>query len=225
MANSFEEYLSSFLTENRQALFNKVIEERTKYLTVALEDIYQPHNASAVLRSCDCFGVQDVHIIENNNDYKVNPNVVMGATKWLTLNRYRKEENNTLECIQQLKNKGYRIVGTTPHNPDTTLHELPIDKPVALLFGNEKEGLSQLALDHTDITMKIPMYGFTESFNISVSAALCLNVLTERIRREGAEWQLDDDEKSTLKLDWLKGHVKNWEAYFDNYSKIEGNSI
>jgi tRNA (guanosine-2'-O-)-methyltransferase len=108
------DYLLSFLTPQRKEKFLKVAGERTRHIAVVLEDIYQPHNASAVLRSCDCFGVQDVHIIENKNHFDVNPDVAVGASKWLSLHKYRREEDNTTACLAALKNKGYLLVATTP---------------------------------------------------------------------------------------------------------------
>ena len=172
---------------------------------MVLEDIYQPHNASAVLRSCDCFGIQDVHIIENQNIYEVNPDVALGSSKWLNLIKYTEAENNTPAAIRSLKDKGYRIVATTPHKDDVDLQTLDLDKgPVALLFGTEMRGLTDDALAMADEYMKIPMYGFTESFNISVSAAPCLFYLSEKLRNSELPWQLTEEEKLDVQLDWTR---------------------
>lgn len=202
-------YLLKQVTPERKALFEQVIAERTRYITVVLEDIYQPQNASAVLRSCDCFGVQGVHIIENRYEYQVNPKVVMGASKWLDLHRYNQEESdNTTACIEHLRSEGYRILATTPHTEETLLPEIPLDKPVALIFGTELEGLSQQAIDLADGSVRIPMYGFTESFNISVSAALCLQSLTDRVRQIGAPWRLSENDHDRILLEWLRRSIK-----------------
>ena len=123
--------LEGFITATEGAL---IIQQRTRHVTVALENIFQPHNASAVLRSCDCFGVQDVHVIENTNEYAPNREIDMGSSKWLNIQHYSETENNTLECINKLKAKGYKIVATTPHENDSFIDELPVDQPVALLF-------------------------------------------------------------------------------------------
>lgn len=206
------DYLSGFVTDRRFSLFNSVVENRTRYVSVVLEDIYQPHNASAVLRSCDCFGVQDVHIIENNNLYEVNPDVALGSSQWLTLHRYNSSSDNTLGCLSDLKKKGYRIVATTPHHGAVTLDEFDAGKgKFALMFGTEKEGLTQLALDYADEKVKIPMYGFTESFNISVSAALCLFHFTSVIRTQGIKWQLTEEEILDVQLEWLRTSIKGSE--------------
>ena len=213
-------FLKQFVTEKRFETFLNVIKYRTRYLTVALEDIYQPHNASAVLRSCDCFGVQDVHIIENKNEYKVNPDVALGASKWLNLHRYNEKENNTLDAINSLKSKGYRIIATTPHTNDVNLDEFDVSKSkFALFFGTELQGLSKIMMDNADEYLKIPMYGFTESFNISVSAALTMHHLSEKIRKSNINWQLSEEEKDDILLDWLKTTVKRSDEIISNYLK------
>jgi len=203
------QYLSGFLTENKKIKFEEIVRRRTRYLTVVLEDLYQPHNASAVLRSCDCLGVQDVHIIENQNVYELNPDIALGASKWLTMIMHRGKENNTPDAIQTLRSRGYRIVATTPHKNDITLQELPVGEgPIALVFGTELRGLTENALDLADEFVKIPMYGFTESFNISVSAGISLFYLTEKIRNLVPGWQLTDEEQLDLKLSWTRSVIK-----------------
>ena len=201
-------FLESFISENKKDLFRRIVEYRTRYITVVLEDIYQPHNASAVLRTCDCFGVQDVHIIENRNLYEVNPDVALGSSKWLTLTKYNTSKNNSLDTINRLKSKGYTIVATTPHKNDTPLNTLDLSKKTALLFGTELNGLSDVALENADAFVKIPMVGFTESFNISVSAAIILHQLTEKLRESHFNWQLTHEEKTDIQLDWVRNVVK-----------------
>jgi len=194
------EYMQQFITEERKQLFDKVLQYRTRHITVVLEDIYQPHNASAVLRTCDLTGVQDVHIIENKNKYDVNPDVALGSFKWLNLIKYNETEDNTLRAFQKLKEQGYRIIATTPHREEQTPQTIPLEGKMALVFGTELTGLSQTAIEHADEYLKIPMYGFTESYNISVSAALILFTLTERLRQSDIHWQLSEKEMNEIKL-------------------------
>ncbi len=209
MNNPLISNLSKLITVERWQLMNKIINKRTKYLTVVLEDIYQPHNASAVLRTCDCFGVQDVHIIENQNEYQVNPDVALGASKWLNLQKYNEEKNNTIACINSLKKDGYRIVATTPHTNDVALDNFDLEKgKIALLFGSEQPGLSNLAMDNADEFLKIPMHGFTESFNISVSASIILHHLRLKLDQSEIKWILEDKEKEEILLNWLKQSIK-----------------
>jgi tRNA (guanosine-2'-O-)-methyltransferase len=209
MDRELNQFLSKFVTENKVNLFDKILQERTKYITVALENIYQSQNASAVLRTSDCFGIQDIHIIENNNEYNINPDVTLGSSKWLNLHRYNELENNTLEAVNRLKADGYRIVATTPHANDVNLDDFDVEKgKFALFFGTELNGLSDLVIENADEYLKIPMYGFTESYNISVSAAIILHHLTEKLKKSSIGWQLSDNEKEPIKLDWLKKTIK-----------------
>ncbi len=212
-------HLHSFISDNKASLFNKIIQDRTKYITVVLEDIFQPHNASAVLRTCDCFGVQDVHIIENNNTYEVNPDVALGSSKWLNLIKHNSDSNNTLSAYKALKKEGYRIVATTPHKNDVMLDELELDKKTAFVFGTELNGLSQEAIDHADAYVKIPMYGFTESFNISVSASLILRHTIEKLKKSDTNWQLNEDEIIDIKLNWIQNVIKRSELIVENFIK------
>jgi len=207
MSKELIEYLSGFVSENRKKKFDDVIQWRTRHLTIALEDIYQSHNASAVLRSCDCFGVQDIHIIENRNKYDVDPDVALGSSKWLTLHKYNSEENNTLTCINDLKKKGYKVIATTPHEKDCNIEELDVTQKVCLFFGTELKGISDVVREKADGFVKIPMYGFTESFNISVSAALCLHTLITKIHRTNIDWHLSEKEKEELTLQWLRNTI------------------
>jgi tRNA (guanosine-2'-O-)-methyltransferase len=203
------EHLLLFVSDNKKELFQKNIADRTRYITVVLEDIYQPHNASAVLRTCDCFGIQDVHIIENRNAYRVNPDVALGSSKWLSIHKYNESDFNTTGCINRLKSEGYRIVATTPHKNDKEIQDLSLEGgKIALLFGTEKEGLTKEALSMADEYVIIPMYGFTESFNISVTAALCLFSLSNRIRESEIDWRLTESDSTDVLLDWARSVVK-----------------
>jgi len=196
------------ITENKRSIFDRTISQRTRHLTVVMEDIYQSQNASAVLRTCDCFGVQDIHIIENKNTYSIDPDVALGASKWLNLIKYNTEENNTLQCYEELRKLGYRIVATTPHKDDVFLDQLELDKKTALVFGTELEGLSDVAIKNADAFVKIPMYGFTESYNISVSAAIALHHLTEKLRSSNIKWQLGEKEMIETRILWASSVVK-----------------
>ncbi|MDA3894163.1 MAG: RNA methyltransferase [Salinivirgaceae bacterium] len=204
--------LSEFITEERLELFKNVLNKRTQYITLALEDIYQSQNASAVLRTSDCFGIQYVHIIENRNEYNINPDVALGANKWLSMYRYNEKDQNTLDAIKHLKASGYRIVATTPHTNDVNLEDFDLNKgKAAFFFGTELMGLSQTMLDNADEYLKIPMHGFTESFNISVSASIILHHLTNKLRNSELNWQLSSDEKQIILFRWLMSSIKRSE--------------
>jgi len=204
-------YLSEVVNEQRMQLFERVIKNRTNYITVVLEDIFQPQNASAVLRSCDCLGIQNVHIIENRNTFEVDTEVALGASKWLTMHKYNSFENNSLEALKQLKNKGYRIIATTPHTNDVELPDFDVTKgKFALVFGSELPGITETITNEADEFLRIPMFGFTESYNISVSAAIILYSLTQKIRDiSGINWQLTDDEITDIMIAWMKSTAKS----------------
>ncbi|MGC9311598.1 MAG: TrmH family RNA methyltransferase [Sediminispirochaetaceae bacterium] len=215
-------YLSSFVTSERLRKMRSVLAERTRYITVALEDIYQPHNASAVLRSCDGFGIQDVHIIENRNTYEVNPKVELGTKQWLSLTRYSRSEENTAAAVETLRRRGYRIVATSPHAEDVNLEEFDLSRgKAAFFFGNELDGLSRVLLDSADEFMKIPMFGFVESFNISVSCALTLHHLVHALRASGLDWHVTEEEQEVLLLQWLRNSIKNCETIEKNFHEEE----
>jgi len=217
-------YLEQFITTERFELFHKLLNQRTRYLTVVLEDIYQSQNASAVLRTADCFGIQDVHIIENKNEYQINPDVALGASKWLNLVKYNEQENNTLEAISHLKKLGYRIVATTPHTKEVNLDDFDLSKgKAALFFGTELNGLNEEMIFNADEYLKIPMVGFTESFNISVSVAIILHHLTTSLRKSEIDWQLSDNEKEEILLEWLKKTIKKSSLLIDDFLSKKNN--
>lgn len=212
-------HLSQFLTENRRSLFNKVLSSRTRHLTVVIEDIYQSQNASAVLRTCDLTGVQDIHIIENKNIYDINPDVALGSTKWLNLYKYNESAHNTLAAFEKLRENGYKIIATTPHENDFSLESLPLDEKIAVVFGTELTGLTQVAIDDADAYLRIPMHGFTESYNISVAAALTLFTLTEKLRKSEINWQLSKDDRLNIELEWSHRSLKRSEIIEDEFLK------
>ena len=209
-------YYSELITAERLQKMNTVLRNRTRYISVALENIFQPHNASAVLRSCDAFGIQDVHIIENSNKFSSNSAVDMGTSQWLTLQRYRKEKNNTIHAIENLKDQGYRVVATSPHADDIDLEEFDVTKgKCVLLFGTELDGLTPEALAAADEYVKIPMYGFVESFNISVCVALTLHRLVLSLHKTKLDWHLSEHEQMTLLHKWLRNSIRKPELHDD----------
>ena len=212
------EYLKGFTTESRWETIQRVLSNRTNYITVVLEDLHKPHNANAVLRSCDGFGIQDIHIIENRNVFDAERTVSIGAHQWLTLKKYNDpEKENVSASFEALRQDGYKIIATTPHEEDQNLSELPIDQKVALVFGTEREGVSDRVMEQADGFVKIPMHGFSESFNISVSAAICLYDLTTRLRKSELNWHLDEEYQKDLSLLWLRKTIKASEKLIEKF--------
>jgi tRNA (guanosine-2'-O-)-methyltransferase len=196
-------YLSQFVTPDRLAKIQTLVALRTRYITVALEDVHQSHNASAIVRSFEAFGLQDIHCVTGKNKFDVKNTVASGASKWLTL----QEHKTSQDCIASLKQAGYKIVATSPH-ATKTLEAINLDQKIALLFGTEQEGLTQQTIDQADELIKIPMSGFTESFNVSVSVALCVYSLSTRLRASDVVWQLNQQEQEILFLEWLKKSIE-----------------
>lgn len=211
------QYFESYLTDKRKKTFRDVLENRTRHFTVVLEDIYQPHNASAVVRTCDIFGVQDIHVIENRYVNRVSKYVAKGSQKWITSNRYKSDGDNTKTCLETLKNQGYQIIATTPHNNSCLLEDFDITKKSAFIFGAEAEGVSETVMEQADGFLKIPMVGFTESLNISVAAAIILQDVTTKLRNSELDWQLSEEEKEILYFDWVKKTIKNFDKIEAHY--------
>lgn len=211
------EHLSQFVTEPRKARLEEVLDNRTRHITVVLEDLYQTQNISAVMRSCECYGIQDAYIVENRNEFEIHKDISMGADKWLTLHHYPHAEHNMKQCIDDLHAKGYTMVATLPDEKKTTIQDLPIDRKTAFLFGTELTGLSEEAVRYADCNALIPMYGFTESFNISNSAAIILSNFSERLRHSNVDWHLGEDEREALYFDWLQKSIRDPEAIIRHY--------
>ncbi|MCB1123966.1 MAG: RNA methyltransferase [Verrucomicrobiae bacterium] len=207
MTNPLEEYLTEFVSERRLKLLDRVLAQRTRHLTVVLEDFYKPHNASACLRSCDCFGVQDAYIIESYSQFKMSNNVAAGAGAWLTLYRYNGKTGDTRTCFDDLRTRGYRLYAADLSPDAVLIDELDISQPTAILFGSERRGISDFARKEVDGLVRIPVYGFTESLNVSVACALTLSQLANRLFHSDIHWQLSDEEKTVLWRLWLRQGV------------------
>lgn len=206
-------YLETYITPERLQRFNEVLSERTNYITVAIEDVFQMHNASAVIRSCDVFGIQKAHIIENRFGQRLDKNIAMGAQKWVDIERYTTAKS----CIHNLRSNGYKIIATTPNYDATLLEDFKLEDKMALFFGTEKEGLSAEVLEEADGYLKIPMYGFSESLNISVSAAIILYNLTLQLKKSNLPWHLSEEEILEKRLDWTKKSIKSIDAIIERY--------
>ncbi|MEY3844814.1 MAG: hypothetical protein RL293_1236 [Bacteroidota bacterium] len=200
------------ITPNKINLFDRIAADRTRHLTIALENIYQEHNASAVLRTCDCFGIQDLHVIEKDNQYQIQRDIALGSGRWVDIHNFSDEVGPTERCIKTLKNQGYLIVATTPHTDAYTVHDLPIDKPLAFFFGTERQGLSEEMMQEADLHVRIPMYGFTESFNISVSVAVLLQTIRQRLEISQHAWKLPESKQIALKIQWCEKILNGGEA-------------
>ena len=204
-------HLGQFVSEHKKEVLARVLDLRTRYITVVLEDIYQSQNASAAIRTCECMGIQDVHMVENISKYSINPKVLRGANKWTNIVRYQDRSiNTTVACLESLRQSGYRILVTDPGVDGVSIHEVDTYAgPMAIWFGNELHGISADASRLADLKVYIPMHGFTESLNISASVAITLDVLVTQLHAiDDAVWKLSEDEKEELKLKWYRKMVR-----------------
>lgn len=206
-------YVESFLSARRQQKFLDVLAQRTRHFTVATEDVYQLHNTSAVIRSCDVFGVQDVHIVEEVNTKRIDREIAMGAQKWVDIHRH----HSVKACLSTLKASGYQIVATTPHAQGCDLNTFDFRKKSCFFFGRETDGLSDEVLSQADAFLKIPMVGFTESLNISVSAAIILQHMTAQLRQSEIAWQLSPQELLEKRWDWTQKTIKSFDEILARY--------
>lgn len=210
---NFLAFLENILTDNRKERFLQVLAKRTNHFTIAMEDVFQLHNTSAVMRSCEVFGIQQLNVIEERYTKSIDKEIAMGAQKWVDVNRF----DSISGCITSLKNKGYQIIATTPHENDCELDDFDITKPSALFFGTERDGLSEEVLQNADGFIKIPMTGFTESLNISVSAAIIIQNLMSRLHKSAINWQLSEEEMLEKRMQWAKNTIKDIKRIEERY--------
>tara|TARA_R100000935_G_C2829745_1_gene164350 strand:- start:484 stop:1143 length:660 start_codon:yes stop_codon:yes gene_type:complete len=208
-------HLQSFLTERRIALFKEVLNKRTRHFTVVTEDVYQLHNTSAVMRTCDVFGIQDLYVVEELAGKRIDKEIAMGAQKWVSLQR----RSSIQECIAEVKEKGYRVIATTPHHDAHNLHDFDVTQKAAFFFGKESDGLSDIVMEAADGYLKIPMYGFTESLNISVSAAIILQQVVTKLKQTEIGWQLSEEEKLEIEFEWMKRTIKSHKKIIERFQQ------
>ncbi|RDI13182.1 tRNA (guanosine-2'-O-)-methyltransferase [Flavobacterium sp. AG291] len=206
-------YLETIITEERKNRFIDILSRRTKHFTIAMEDVYQMHNTSAVMRTCEIFGIQELNVIEEKYGKTIDKEIALGAEKWVDINRF----GTTVDCLKNLKERGYRIIATTPHKDSCYLEDFDISTPAALFFGTEKLGLSEEVMEQADGFLKIPMYGFTESINVSSSAAIIIHSLSTRLRNSDIQWQLNEEELLEKRIDWARKSIKDIDFITERY--------
>lgn len=215
-SEKYLKYLEEFITENRKDGFERVLENRTNYFTIVVEDVFQLHNTSAVMRSCEVFGIQNLHVIDQKHGKTIDKEIALGAEKWVDITRHQ----NSLACINDLKKQGYQIVATSPHAEASYLENFDISKSSAIFFGTEKDGLSAEVLKQADAFIKIPMVGFTESLNISVSAAIVINDITTRLRNSDINWKLSTSDIVFKKIDWCRKTIKDIDSVTNRFLEM-----
>lgn len=221
MSEALYNIFCEHLTERKRALFDSVVNHRTRHLTLVMEDVYQTHNSSAIVRSMESWGIQDLYAIENRNSFNLHRRIARGAYDWLTLHQYNDHKNNTAACVEDLKKKGYRIVATALHENAIPLTELDITEKTAIVMGTEITGVSDTMKEMADANVVIPMYGFTESLNVSVASAVIMQHLAHKMRNSDIPWQLSDEEKLALKIEWARRSIYWSDHIVEMYEKGE----
>jgi tRNA (guanosine-2'-O-)-methyltransferase len=205
-------FLEQHISAHRLAKVRQVLAQRTRHLTVVLENLYHPENGNAVMRSVECFGLQEMQVIQEKYDWKYSLKIARGAAKWAELNAYDAQNGGAAACYAHLRSRGYQLVATDPQPGSCTAQNLDLSKPVALIFGTESTGVDPQTLAMADARIHIPMVGFTESFNISVSAGILLAQLRQRLEQEVVGWALEQEDAEAVYEDWLMKSVRHAEA-------------
>jgi tRNA (guanosine-2'-O-)-methyltransferase len=221
MSQRLYDILKEHLTERKRDLFERVVNERTRHLVMVIEDVYQTHNASAILRSMESWGVQDLYAIENTHSLHMHHRIAKGAQDWLTVHNYREHKNNSVQCLNDLKSKGYKIVATALDHRAKSMHKLDVTQKTALVMGTELSGVSEEVLALADETVMIPMHGFTESLNVSVASAVLMQDFIYRLRKTEVKWQLTEEEKIAIKIDWARKTIYWSQHLVDMYEAGE----
>ncbi|MEM7678009.1 MAG: RNA methyltransferase, partial [Myxococcota bacterium] len=196
--------LRPYVSEARQERIESALASRTQAVSVVLEDVHSEHNAAAVLRSADAMGLLEAHLVPRSTGFRVSRKVSIGAHKWLDVRAYPGPD----EAYAALRAKGIEVWAAAIRGKNVSVTEIPIDRPTALVFGNEHQGLSEEAIEKADGRFHVPMTGFVESLNISVAAAITMYDVTRR-RRETGQWVgLPDEVVRQLRAAWYALSVR-----------------
>ena len=209
------EYMKGFLTEERLLKIDKYAEESSDFVLPVLENIYQFRNAAAIIRSVEACGFHKIVALEEENVFNPNTRVARGADTWMQVEKMPK----TMASLQQIRDKGYKILAVSPEKNAVSLPEYELKEPVALIFGTEMEGVSQEVLDFADETLIIPMYGFTQSFNVSVAAAICMYELKQKLLKSDIDYKLSDEKKLAMKIRWAVNSARSGDEVLNHYLK------
>lgn len=202
-------WLAEFMSDERQQVLRRTLDRRTRYMTILTENTYHAQNASALVRHCEAFGLQDLHTVEDRCTFSPNLSIVRGTDKWIDFRRHAA----TADALAALKSQGYRIVATTPHREDATPETFDVAAgPFALVFGTEHAGISEEVIASADEFLRIPMCGMVESLNVSASAAILIYMLSSRMREQVSGWQLSEEERAEILYRWSYASVQDAEA-------------
>ena len=209
------EFLSDRLTPHKRQLFEDKVQKRTNHIAVCTENLRENHNASALLRTADGFGVNRVFALEAQHPFDIQPPISKRAEKWLSITQYDDGEDRQEKMIADIKAKGYELWAAMPAQDAVSLYDMPLEKPVCLVFGNEVHGITPELEKACDGRFTIPMKGYVESFNVSVSLGICLGVLDYRLKNQ--EHNLSESEQLQLKIKWAMETLPGGASIVEHY--------
>ncbi len=217
-------YMNTFMRDERRDKLNNVLDNRTTHFCVAMEDLFYERNSGAIIRTADGYGIQNIHVIEPRDSFKskVTNIISKGAEKWVTKTQHDDIKNGAKMCIDELRSQGYQIVATTPHKDGHTIHDFDISKKSAFFLGAEKTGISDIVMEEADDYIAMPIYGFTESYNVSVANGILLHELINRLRNSDIHWHLSEEERSDLFLDWTMKSINSSDMIADKFMEEQG---
>ena len=197
--------LEPLLTPERIARIDQVIDARLGSIVAAVEDTYDPHNAAATLRTCEALGLQELYVIEPGLRFSAAKGVTRGAHRWLDLHRF----SDAAAAIGDLEARGFRVYATLPDPNAISIEDVDVSSPVAVVFGNEHDGVSPAVIAACHGAVTVPMFGFTESYNLSVTVGLCMSRLAARRRAHlGAPGDLDPVRRARLRARWFALRIR-----------------
>ncbi len=214
------EYLKQFLTDERFSKIEFYAQESSDFVLPVMEDIFQFRNAAAIVRSVEACGFHKIVAMESENEFNPNLRVTKGAETWVEVEKMPHQ----LESLKKIKERGYKILAVSPEKNAIMLPDYDLKEPVALVFGTEKEGVTEEILDFADETVAIPMYGFTKSFNVSVAAAICFYDLKQKLVKSDFEYKLSNEKLWNLKVRWAKNSIKSGEEILQKFLKEQATS-
>ena len=209
------DYLKQFLTDERLSKIEHFSQESSDFVLPVMEDVYQFRNAAAIVRSVEACGFHHVVALEEENVFNPNLKVTKGAETWVKVEKMP----NNLDSLNEIKNRGYKILAVSPENNATMLPDYEVNEPIALVFGTELEGVSDEILDFADETLAIPMFGFTKSFNVSVAAAICMYELKQKLMKSGIDYKLSDEKLLEMKIRWTVNSIRSGEELLERFLK------
>ncbi len=214
------EYLKQFLTDERLSKIEFYAQESSDFVLPVMEDIFQFRNAAAIVRSVEACGFHKIVAMESENEFNPNLRVTKGAETWVEVEKMPHQ----IASLEKIKERGYKILAISPEKNAIMLPDYDLKEPVALVFGTEKEGVTEEILDFADETLAIPMYGFTKSFNVSVAAAICFYDLKQKLVKSDFDYKLSDEKLWELKVRWAKNSIKSGEEILQKFLKEQATS-